>query len=67
MEGVWLYNQQAGAENLIKEANSDAGLAAHPSRPFFMNRNQATRERTRYKERCKIQAPDCLLTITGHM
>ena len=29
---VWFYNQRAGAENLIKEANNDAGLAAHPSR-----------------------------------
>jgi hypothetical protein len=27
---VWFYNQRAGAENLIKEANNDAGLAAHP-------------------------------------
>ena len=26
-----VYNQRAGAENLIKEANNDAGLAAHPS------------------------------------
>ena len=26
---VWFYNQRAGAENLIKEANNDAGLAAH--------------------------------------
>lgn len=25
------YNQRAGAENLIKEANNDAGLTAHPS------------------------------------
>jgi hypothetical protein len=28
---VWFYSQRAGAENLIKEANNDAGLAAHPS------------------------------------
>jgi len=28
---VWFYNGRAGAENLIKEANNDAGLAAHPS------------------------------------
>ncbi len=28
---VWFYNQRAGAENLIKEANNDAGLTAHPS------------------------------------
>ena len=36
---VWFYNQRAGAENLIKEANNDAGLAAHPSRRFDMHRN----------------------------
>jgi hypothetical protein len=36
---VWFYNQRAGAENLIKEANNDAGLAAHPSGRFAVNRN----------------------------
>jgi Transposase DDE domain group 1 len=34
---VWFYDQRAGAENLIKEANNDAGLAAHPSRPWAAN------------------------------
>ena len=34
---VWFYNQRAGAENLIKEANNDAGLTAHPSRRFDVN------------------------------
>jgi hypothetical protein len=34
---VWFYNQRAGAENLIKEANNDAGLAAHPSGRWAMN------------------------------
>jgi hypothetical protein len=38
-EAVWFYNQRAGAENLIKEANNDAGLAAHPSRRFDTNGN----------------------------
>jgi hypothetical protein len=28
---------RAGAENLIKEANNDAGLAAHPSAQWAMN------------------------------
>jgi hypothetical protein len=28
---VAFYAQRAGAENLIQEANNDAGLAAHPS------------------------------------
>jgi Transposase DDE domain group 1 len=36
---VWFYNQRAGAENLIKEANNDAGLAAHPSARWTMNCN----------------------------
>jgi len=34
---VWFYNQRAGAENLIKEANNDAGLAAYPSVRWAMN------------------------------
>lgn len=34
---VWFYSQRAGAENLIKEANNDAGLAAHPSRRWATN------------------------------
>jgi hypothetical protein len=34
---VWFYNQRAGAENLIKEANNDAGLAAHPSKQWAAN------------------------------
>jgi hypothetical protein len=37
---VWFYNQRAGAENLIKEANNDAGLAAHPSGRWMMNCNR---------------------------
>jgi hypothetical protein len=36
---VWFYNQRGGAENLIKEANNDAGLAAHPSHRFDVNGN----------------------------
>ena len=34
---VWFYRQRAGAENLIKEANNDAGLAAHPSGRWATN------------------------------
>jgi Transposase DDE domain group 1 len=34
---VWHYDQRAGAENLIKEANNDAGLAAHPSGQWAAN------------------------------
>ena len=36
---VWLYNQRGGAENLIKEANNDAGLAPHSSGRFDVNGN----------------------------
>jgi hypothetical protein len=36
---VWFYSQRGGAENLIKEANNDAGLAAHPSGRWVMNCN----------------------------
>jgi len=36
-ELVAFYNQRAAAENLIKEANNDAGLAAHPSGFWMMN------------------------------
>jgi Transposase DDE domain group 1 len=34
---VGFYRQRAAAENLIKEANNDAGLAAHPSTRWYMN------------------------------
>jgi hypothetical protein len=36
---VWFYGQRGSAENLIKEANNDAGLAAHPSSRFDVNGN----------------------------
>jgi len=36
---VWFYEQRAGAENLIQEANNDAGLAAYPSGRWLMNGN----------------------------
>jgi hypothetical protein len=36
---VWFYGQRGGAENLIKEANNDAGLAAHPSHRFDVKGN----------------------------
>ncbi len=36
---VWFYGQRGSAENLIKEANNDAGLAAHPSHRFDVNGN----------------------------
>jgi Transposase DDE domain group 1 len=36
---VWFYNRRGGAENLIKEANNDAGLTQHPSHRFDVNGN----------------------------
>jgi hypothetical protein len=36
---TWFYRQRGGAENLIKEANNDAGLVAHPSHRFDVNSN----------------------------
>jgi hypothetical protein len=36
---VGFYRGRASAENLIKEANNDAGLAAHPSQRWTMNAN----------------------------
>jgi hypothetical protein len=36
---VGFYRGRATAENLIKEANNDAGLAAHPSKRWMMNAN----------------------------
>ncbi len=36
---VLFYSQGGGAENLIKEANNDAGLTAHPSGRFDVNGN----------------------------
>src|SRR5437867_5839474 len=38
---VWFYGQRGGAENLIKEANNHAGLAAHPSSRFDGKRNHS--------------------------
>jgi len=34
---TWFYNQRAGAENLIKEAKNDAGMADHPSGRWAIN------------------------------
>jgi hypothetical protein len=36
---VGFYRGRASAENLIKEANNDAGLTAHPSKRWTMNAN----------------------------
>ena len=49
---VWFYNQRAGAENLIKEANNDAGLAAHPSARWAMNCNHFQMAMLAYNLNC---------------
>jgi hypothetical protein len=57
---VWFYGQRGGAENLIKEANNDAGLAAHPSHRFDVNGNHfqlamlAYRSPPRRSRRCTL-------------
>jgi hypothetical protein len=52
---VWFYNQRAGAENLIKEANNDAGLAAHPSNRWTMNANWFQIAMLAYNLNCWLQ------------
>lgn len=52
---VWFYNQRAGAENLIKEANNDAGLAAHPSHIWMMNANWFQMVMLAYNLNCWLQ------------
>jgi hypothetical protein len=52
---VGFYNQRAGAENLIKEANNDAGLAAHPSNRWMMNANWFQIVMLAYNLNCWLQ------------
>jgi hypothetical protein len=51
-EVVWFYGQRASAENLIKEANNDAGLAVHPSRRFDVNGNHLQLAMLAYNLNC---------------
>jgi len=52
---VWFYNQRAGTENLIKEANNDAGLATHPSNRWMMNANWFQIVMLAYNLNCWLQ------------
>ena len=52
---VEFYNQRASAENLIKEANNDAGLAAHPSNRWIMNANWFQIVMLAYNLNCWLQ------------
>ena len=49
---MWFYNQRGGAENLIKEANNDAGLAAYPSVRWAMNCNHFQMAMLAYNLNC---------------
>ena len=49
---TWFYRQRGGAENLIKEANNDAGLAAHPSHRFDVNSNHFQLAMLAYNVNC---------------
>ena len=49
---VWFYNQRAGAEKLIQEARNYAGLAAHPSHRFDINRNHFQMAMLAYQLNC---------------
>jgi len=49
---VWCYNRRASAENLIKEANNDAGLAAHSSLRFDVNGNHVRLAMLAYNLNC---------------
>jgi len=52
---LWFYNQRAGAEYLIKEADNDAGLAAHPSNRWRMNANWFQIAMLAYNLNCWLQ------------
>jgi len=54
-ELVAFYNQRGAAENLIKEANNDAGLAAHPSGRWMMNCNWFQITMLAYNLNCWLQ------------
>ena len=49
------YNQRGGAENLIKEANNDAGLTAHPSGRFDVNGNHFQLAMLAYNLNCWLR------------
>ena len=67
---VWFYNRRAGAENLIKEANNDAGLAAHPSRRFDVNGNHFQLAMLAYNLNCWLmlfnRAPEDKIDTMKH-
>jgi len=58
---VWFYGQRGGAENLIKEANNDAGLAAHPSGRFDVNGNHFQLAMLAYNLNCWLMLFNCTI------
>lgn len=67
---VWFYGQRGGAENLIKEANNDAGLAAHPSRRFDVTGNHLQLAMLAYNLNCWLmlfnREPQAYATALRH-
>jgi hypothetical protein len=67
---VWFYGQRGGAENLIKEANNDAGLAAHPSGRFDVNGNHFQLAMLAYNLNCWLmlfnRGPEADVTALQH-
>jgi Transposase DDE domain group 1 len=67
---VWFYGQRGGAENLIKEANNDAGLAAHPSHRFDVNSNHFQLAMLAYNLNCWLmlfnREPQADATVLKH-
>ena len=51
---VWFYYRRGSAENLIKEANNDAGLTAHPSHRFDGNGNHFQLAMLAYNRNCRL-------------
>jgi len=67
---VWIYNQRGGGENLIKEANNDAGLTAHPSGRFDVNGNHFQLAMLAYNLNCWLmlfnREPEVKVTELRH-
>ena len=67
---VWIYNQRGGGENLIKEANNDAGLTAHPSKRFDVNGNHFQLAMLAYNLNCWLmlfnREPEVKVTELRH-
>jgi hypothetical protein len=67
---VWIYNQRGGGENLIKEANNDAGLTAHPSKRFDVNGNHFQLAMLAYNLNCWLmlfnREPEAKVTELCH-